>query len=223
MAIERAIVSESLAEEFLPLSECGHDHSVVVRATVDRLYGVARQAVALAFGDTRPAENGRAALTWRSIPLTLALFWLRGLPARLVARERRAGGGSDRPGLGWVGFVRLGERAPREIVVGAAGRFWTLGGDLDPVSPDAFREYRMPGCARMVMTLRVDRIDAATSLLSTTTRIAGCDGVGSRRFRLYWFFIGPFSALIRREILGWLKREAEGAGGSPTTASGAPI
>jgi hypothetical protein len=45
----------------------------------------------------------------------------------------------------------------------------------------------------------------------TETRVASTDDEARRKFGWYWRLIGPFSALIRRVMLGQIKREAETA------------
>lgn len=62
---------------------------------------------------------------------------------------------------------------------------------------------------------------AGAILLNTETRVFCADAMSRARFRLYWFFIGAFSGLIRREILCVIKQTAESnydrrKSGSPT-------
>lgn len=45
--------------------------------------------------------------------------------------------------------------------------------------------------------------------LATETRVHAHDAAARRRFRLYWLFVGPFSALIRRRWLAAARRAAE--------------
>ena len=45
--------------------------------------------------------------------------------------------------------------------------------------------------------------------LATETRVHAADSAARRRFRLYWFVVGPFSALIRRRWLAAARRAAE--------------
>jgi len=69
-------------------------------------------------------------------------------------------------------------RTPTEWLAGAVRGKLKLGID--------FRAEGIPGGSR----------------LSTETRVQGLDERARRAFRLYWFAIGPFSALIRRH---WLR------------------
>jgi hypothetical protein len=45
--------------------------------------------------------------------------------------------------------------------------------------------------------------------LATETRVHAAGFAARRRFRLYWFVVGPFSALIRRRWLAAARRAAE--------------
>jgi hypothetical protein len=48
------------------------------------------------------------------------------------------------------------------------------------------------------------------SRLSTETRVQATDAMSRRQFLRYWRIIGPFSGLVRRDLLRRIKREAEG-------------
>ncbi len=50
---------------------------------------------------------------------------------------------------------------------------------------------------------------AGGTRLATETRVHATDSAARRRFRLYWFVVGPFSALIRRRWLAAARRAAE--------------
>ena len=54
------------------------------------------------------------------------------------------------------------------------------------------------------------------TLLATETRVLCLDTASRRRFRLYWTLIGPFSGLIRKDILRSIKRQAEFSGPADT-------
>jgi hypothetical protein len=57
--------------------------------------------------------------------------------------------------------------------------------------------------------LRVVDSRPGLSLLTTETRVQCFGFAARRRFRLYWAFVGPFSGLLRRSLLGGVKRGAE--------------
>jgi hypothetical protein len=79
------------------------------------------------------------------------------------------------------------------------------------VSAAEFRGFDKPGFATITWNFRLRRGETGT-VLSTETRVL-CPTRRTRMlFRAYWTIVGPFSALIRREMLRLVKREAERGG-----------
>lgn len=141
---------------------------------------------------------------FRDMPVVRLLFVLRRIPHTKEMTLRRFT--SSRP------FMLLEEDAPREIVFGVASGF--PGGDASQNgmlwTPEDFRTFADPGGMRAIANFRVDPVDGGARL-STETWVETF-GAGARRlFALYWLFIGPFSALIRREFLRAARRAAERA------------
>lgn len=123
--------------------------------------------------------------------LVRLLFGLRGLGAREPVKIRA---------LVKRGFVLLDTAEPRDLVLGLIGRPWRVTGDLRTVSPDAFRTFAQPGYVRITWTFSLTPVNDST-LLKTETRVAATSDAARRRFRAYWWFIGPFSSVIRRRML----------------------
>lgn len=107
------------------------------------------------------------------------------------------------------GFVLLGEEPGEELVLGLVGRFWTPGGGLRQVAPDAFATFEEPGFARTAWNFRVSAARDNSSTLSTETRVLCTDERARRSFRRYWRLVRPFSGAIRRRSLELIKRDAE--------------
>jgi hypothetical protein len=107
-----------------------------------------------------------------------------------------------------MGFVMLAEQPPEEFVLGVVGRFWRPASGIVRVSAADFADYAEPGHARAAWNFRVDRVDGGCRL-RTETRVECLDDAARWRFRLYWAIVGPFSALIRREMLRAIRRDAE--------------
>ena len=190
-----------LIDESLPVYDVVERHRTKVRAPVERVYDAVRRL-----------DLGGSA-TIRS------LFWLRELPARLRPSDRGAAGrrlGLTLDALLEGGFVLLGERPNRELVLGLVGRFWTASGDLQRLDAGGFRDFRRPGYAKAAWNFSVEEQDDGTTLLATETRVLCLDGASRRRFRLYWTLVGPFSGMIRKDVLRSIKRQAEFSG--PTDA-----
>jgi hypothetical protein len=170
-----------LIDEFLPEYQFVERHSLQVAAPPAAVYPAVR------------------ALDLSTSPVVSILFRLRGLPPSALRLE----------GLLQMGFTLLAEDPPDEILLGLAGRFWTLTGGLLPLDPDAFRTFDRPDYARAAWNFSLAADGSAASLLTTETRIHCPTPQARRRFARYWAFIGPFSAWIRREALRAVKRRVE--------------
>jgi hypothetical protein len=99
-----------------------------------------------------------------------------------------------------AGFGVLAEQPGKEIVLGVSGKFWRPTGNLSPFNRADFDAPVSAGLARAVWNFHVEgRSDQA--VLSTETRVVCGDRHSRRKFRAYWFFVRPFSGLIRRIML----------------------
>jgi hypothetical protein len=108
------------------------------------------------------------------------------------------------------GFVLLDEVRGRELVLGAAGRFWQPGGGEPPQhlrTPTDFEAFAEPGYAKGIVNLLVEPAGSG-SRMSTETRVTCTDADATRLFRRYWRVISPGSALIRRSWLAAIRRRA---------------
>ncbi|MEJ7812160.1 MAG: hypothetical protein WKG32_17230 [Gemmatimonadaceae bacterium] len=170
-----------LIDELLP------DPDVVSRHAIDVAAPVADTFAAL-----RRADLSRSRVI-------RALFALRGIPAACA----RSLADMDR-----MGFTLLGERAPHEMVMGLVGRFWSPHGDIVRVRADEFRGFDRAGYAKAVWGFALTATPGGATHLATETRVLCLDPASRARFRLYWSVIGPFSGIIRREILRAVEREA---------------
>jgi hypothetical protein len=99
-----------------------------------------------------------------------------------------------------AGFGVLAEQPGKEIVLGVSGKFWRPTGNLSPFNREDFDEPVAQGLARAVWNFYAEGVNDQT-ILSTETRVTCGDSGSRRRFRTYWFFVRPFSGLIRRLML----------------------
>lgn len=106
------------------------------------------------------------------------------------------------------GFEILGIEKNKEILLGLAGKFWTIRGAMQKVNADNFREFDKKGFAKAVWNFSVDGKGNETHL-TTETRIRCLDDASRRSFGFYWTFIQPFSGLIRRDMQKIVKKKAE--------------
>lgn len=142
-----------------------------------------------------------------------ALFGLRGLPDRVLARVRRAPTPAaqtaridDFTGPG-RGFQILDEAAGRELVIGSIGAFWKPSIPFVEVERDRFAAFAEPGWGKLAYALRVDPAVRGGSWITFDLRVDATDRASWAKFRRYWWLIGRFSHLIRRQLLGWFERE----------------
>ena len=169
-----------LIDDFMPSFDFSETHDIKIRAEAGNVFR--------ALNEVDFCES--AIVRW--------LFRLRGLPTeKITLREMQK-----------VRFETLGETANKEILLGLAGRFWTLMGDLKKVNSNNFREFNEKGFAKAVCNFSLDASGGETRL-TTETRIKCLDAESRRSFGFYWTFIQPFSGLIRKEMLKTIKKKAE--------------
>jgi hypothetical protein len=188
-----------LIDEWMPQWDVVEHHETRVRAP--------RQAV---------WETVRTLDFARSSPVVAALFALRSLPGLLSGRAPKRAAGATLDGLLRKGFVLLGERPGEELLLGVVGRFWRPSGDIVRLTAEEFRVFDRPGYAIGTWNFTLaDQGDAVR--VTTETRVRCTDAASRRSFGRYWTVVGPFSALIRREMLRSIRRAAESAAARPVT------
>lgn len=149
------------------------------------------------------------------LPVPRLLIAARGLPARIadirhhvddVAPEPATFRVRDLPARGWV---LLGERAGRELVLGTVTKPWrALGGEpAEPVTAERFTEFSDPGFAKLAESTRVTPYGAHGCILTLETRVVSTDEDSRRRFRRYWTATGPFIRVIRPTVMRAIARQ----------------
>ena len=143
-----------------------------------------------------------------SLPLVRGLFRLREilLGAKAAAPISPQGIVDEMLALGWV---RLGERPGRELVMGAVTKPWEPDVVFRSVEPARFRDFSEPGFVKIAWTLETDPVDSTHSLLRTQTRAMGTDRGARSNFRRYWRAFKVGIILIRWSILLAVRREAQ--------------
>lgn len=136
------------------------------------------------------------------------LFWLRGM-ARM----------KNRKGLSREGFVELERSDNDEVVIGLIGQFWRANGNLQKFKPAAFTLFDQPKFLKAAWNFKIVAGSSGCCII-TETRVYCTDAVSRKRFALYWFFVKPFSGLIRKEILRAIKRTAEAKQNNKVVVSG---
>ena len=196
-----------LLDHYLPQYDVTETHAIIVDADPDLTW----QAV-------RRSDLSRSAVIH-------VLLELRSLPNRLQGVLNGRPSEAARPPLTLddmerAGFLLLDERPGREIVFGCIVQPWKAVTDDKPapqVEPDRFTEFDIPGYVKVAFNIRVEPYGSGRALITTETRTAATDPMSQRRFARYWWFIGPFSALIRRLMLRMAKSDAERRPGITST------
>lgn len=172
-----------LIDEFVPRFQIGKEHQVIVHAPVNTVY----EAVSsLDMGKSKWIKT---------------LFQLRRLPQSALTLR----------GLQKIGFTMLGQKPDQELLLGLVGKFWTPNGDLQQLTPPAFKSFDKKGYAKATWNFSMNPLHQNKTSLKTETRIYCLDRKSYRKFRCYWLLIGPFSSWIRKETLKIIKQEAEKA------------
>ena len=173
-----------LIDSFAPNPDAVETHCININASPEVVYRALRTA------DLGGSLVIKFLLALRSLPE----FILH--PFRSLPRDQRI----TLQTLIDAGFGVLAEQPGKEIVLGVSGKFWRPTGNLSPFNRADFDEPVAQGLARAVWNFQVDGINDQTTL-STETRVICGDRRSRRKFRAYWFFVRPFSGLIRRIML----------------------
>jgi hypothetical protein len=176
-----------LIDEFLPVYDFSEKHETKIRASAEKVYAAIDSTD---FNDS-----------W----IIWGLLTMRGLGlGRSSEKTTLRDMTKDR-------FAVLGEKPNEEILLGLAGKFWTLTGNLQKVDAGNFKEFSEKGFAKAVWNFSLSEGEGET-LLKTETRIQCLDEDSRQSFALYWTVVKPFSGLIRQEMLRLIKEKAERGG-----------
>jgi hypothetical protein len=170
-------------DTFVPTPDVSSHHRIVVLAPPSRVYRAILQ------------------LDLRESFVIRHLFQLRGMPEWAATFE----------GFQRLGFILLTVEENANVVLGVAGRFWTRSGELQRLTPEAFRAFARDGFAKATWSFSIHENEDGSSDLRTTTNVECFGPSARRRFKFYWLLVGPFSAWTRREALKIIKRQAEHA------------
>jgi hypothetical protein len=187
-----------LIDEWMPTFDAVERHETRIRAPREQVWAA-----------VRPLDFGRP-------PVIRALMALRSLPALFTRAGRAKAKQAADGGVLNAGFVLMGERVNDELLLGVAGKFWRPSGNIARVSEAELRTFERPGFAVASWNFTLQD-DGDGTLLATETRVRCTDEPSRRSFLRYWRIVGPFSALIRIEMLRSLRRAAEARPAPATT------
>ncbi|MFN7922710.1 MAG: hypothetical protein U0Q16_21575 [Bryobacteraceae bacterium] len=180
---------DSLLDTFVPVYDIVERHQIHTEAPAVRTFAA---ACAMEMSDS-----------WLVRLIFRAREWLFG--AKPSARQLPHGLIEQTKALGWG---VLAEAPGREIVMGAVTQPWLADVEFRALPPLDFARFHEPGFVKIAWTLRADPDDGG-SLFRTETRAVATDSVARDKFRRYWRRVWPGVWLIRRLMLGPLKRRAE--------------
>lgn len=180
-------------DERFPVYDVHATHKIRINASANRVYNACRK------------------FDLSLSPIVKTLLFLRSLPAILWSMEKTKTNslGNTLDGLLNNGFILLEENPPEEIVLGLVGKFWTMSGCIQRMTPEAFAAFNDAGYAKAVWNFHLEEQPDCSTLLNTETRVLCTDDVSRKKFLRYWFIVGPFSGLIRKEMLRTIKQQAE--------------
>ena len=107
-----------------------------------------------------------------------------------------------------MGWGELTVIPGREIVMGAVTQPWLANVVFRGVPADEYRAFREPDYVKIVWTIRTDPSGPAACVFRTETRVVATDDGARAKFRWYWARFSPGIVLIRRMLLGSIRREA---------------
>src|SRR5262245_9127087 len=176
-------------DELMPHSDVAARYETRVHASVERTREAMRNA------------------DFSELPLTRVLMGLRKLAWGRKKLERAA---SQEERLHAAGFVSLATGSENEVLLGVVGRFWRPdSGIVCGLAASEIIAFEREGYAKALWNFTAERVEANVTLLATETRVVTYGTTARRKFRGYWLLVGPFSGMIRREMLRMVKRNAE--------------
>ena len=129
------------------------------------------------------------------------LFRLRGMSKELCTIED----------LQRMDFLKLAENPGKEILFGMITENAMFNSCQQIRSGSEFINHSNPKTIKAVINFAVESKGNARHIISTETRVWCGSTKMKRRFRVYWFFIKPFSQLIRKLMLRQIKKALQAA------------
>ena len=171
-----------LQEKYLPDFHFNEKHSIQISASPGRV------------------SNLMTKLDVSSSWIIRILLTLRGIP-------RKTSFGIER----WkkMGFQILEQQEGREIILGLIGQFWKPSGNIHRFEVNEFVGFKSDQFAKATWNFEIIPMGESRIVVETETRIQCANDNVRKNFGRYWFFIKPFSGLIRMEILKIVKKKAE--------------
>ncbi len=106
-----------------------------------------------------------------------------------------------------LGFIKLDEIIDEELLFGRVTTSSTFSDCNPDISPRQFKLDSSAGIIKAAINFRTVQLEENETLVSTETRVLCSDKKTRNRFSIYWFFISPFSRLIRHFMLRQIREQ----------------
>lgn len=106
-------------------------------------------------------------------------------------------------------FKILAEKQNEEVVLGLIGEFKSLTSGLLNIEPEKFSTFNDSGFIKAVWNFAVTETSAGKPRVTSEIRITGTDAASVTKIKNVWGILKPPSAMIRKEILKLIKKQAE--------------
>jgi hypothetical protein len=127
------------------------------------------------------------------------LFRLRGLPREISSIEH----------LTKMGFIKLDEEPGKEILFGMVTDNPMFNTCLSNISPKEFIHKSDVTVIKAVINFKLHDKSNSQHIIFTETRVWCGSKALKSKFKYYWFFIKPFSQLIRKSMLRQMKMQIQ--------------
>ncbi|QEC66150.1 hypothetical protein FRZ67_02075 [Panacibacter ginsenosidivorans] len=168
-----------LIDKYLPAYQFNEFHSVELNGFVDDIYQKMLQC------------------DFSNSSLIKLLFRIRGMSKEVYSIEH----------LTKMGFIKLDEEPGKEILFGMVTDNPMFNTCRSNVSSKEFMQKDDDGIIKAVINFKLHDKSNSQHIISTETRV-WCGGKQLKsQFKKYWFFVKPFSQLIRRSMLKQMKQQ----------------
>ena len=127
------------------------------------------------------------------------LFILRGMPKEVYSIEH----------LTRMGFIKLDEEPGKEILYGMVTDNPMFNTCQSNVSSKEFLQINTGSIIKAVINFKLQNKSISQHIISTETRVWCGSKPMKSKVKYYWFFIKPFSQLIRKSMLQQMKLQMQ--------------
>jgi len=168
-----------LIDKYLPAYHFNELHSIELNGFVSGIYQKMLQC------------------DFRKSSIIKYLFRLRGMPKEVYSIEHLIN----------MGFIKLDEEPGKEILFGRVTDSPMFNTCQSNVSSKEFIRKSDPTIIKAVINFKLHDKSNSQHIISTETRVWCGSKAMKSKFKYYWFFIKPFSQIIRKSMLKQMKQQ----------------